>query len=200
MDDRLYRSTTDRSLSGVCGGLAAWLGIDPSLIRIAWVVLALVSGGIFVLLYIVMAVVVPEAPPGWTPRGQFRQGPPPQWDPRYQQGWGQSAPGGAWTGVAGWQGGTAPGTAPGAPDGASTAPPSPAPTSWPEDWGRPANGTGGSGVQADRAGIVLGGVLVALGAWFLVKDYLAINWDLVWPVAIIVLGGFLIAGAMRRAR
>ena len=208
MDDRLYKSTTDRSLSGVCGGLAAWLGIDPSLVRVVWVLLALVSGGVFVLLYIVMAVVVPDAPPGWAPRGRMgHSGPPPSWGQGYGQGWGGGAPGGAWTGQTGWQGGagptgTPPAGAPGVPPtGGPQDPGAPgwAPSSWPEDWGRP-RPDGSGGFPVDRAGIVLGGVLVALGAWFLIKDYVPINWDLVWPVAVIALGGLLIAGAVRRTR
>ena len=210
MDDRLYKSTTDRSLSGVCGGLAAWLGIDPSLVRVVWVLLALISGGVFLLLYIVMAVVVPDAPPGWVPRGKLgRSGPPPGWGPGYGQGWGGGAPGGAWTGQAGWQGGAGPASAPPAGAGPAGAPPPGGPqdpgapdwtpSSWPEDWGR-RSGNANGGFPADRAGIVMGGVLVALGAWFLIRDYVPINWDLVWPVAVIALGGLLIAGAVRRSR
>ena len=197
MDDRLYKSMTDRSLAGVCGGLAAWLGIDPSLVRIVWVLLALVSGGVFVILYVVMAVVVPDAPPGWAPRGRMQHPTPPSWGPGQGQGWG-GAPGGAWTGGAGWQGGVGAGMPPtGAPGGAQPPGPGTPPTSWPEDWGQ-AYAQHGSGIRPDQAGIVLGAVLVVLGVWFLVRDYIAINWDLVWPVAVIALGGILIAGAMRR--
>lgn len=196
MDDRLYRSTTDRSLAGVCGGLAAWLGLDPSLVRIAWVLLALASGGVFVILYIVMAVVVPDAPPGWTPRGRWqRSGQAPGWG----QGWGQSpgagAPGGTWTGTQGWQGGPAPSGPP--PAGG----PAPGPqTSWPEGWDAAPRASRSADFPAERAGVVAGVALVVLGVWFLVKDYVPINWDLVWPVAIIALGGILIAGAVRRSR
>lgn len=68
MTDRLYRSPTDHALTGVAGGLATWLDLDPSLVRVAWVLLAILSGGIFLVLYIVMAVVVPLPPPGWIPR------------------------------------------------------------------------------------------------------------------------------------
>ena len=49
MGDRLYRSSTDRVIAGVAGGLASWLRIDPSIVRVAWVVLAVISGGIFLL-------------------------------------------------------------------------------------------------------------------------------------------------------
>jgi phage shock protein C len=197
VDDRLYKSTTDRSISGVCGGLAAWIGLDPSLVRVVWVLLALISGGVFVLLYIVMAIVVPDAPPGWSPRGRMRQPePPPSWGPGYGQNWG-GAPGGAWTEQSGWQGGPAAPPPPGAPGGQAA--PGGAPSSWPEDWGRP-RADWYPNFPADRAGIVVGGVLVALGVWFLIKDYVPINWDLVWPVAVIALGGLLIAGAVRRGR
>ncbi len=57
---RLYRSSTDRKLLGVCGGLAEYLTIDPSIIRILWVVLCLASIGIGIILYIAMAIIVPE--------------------------------------------------------------------------------------------------------------------------------------------
>ncbi|MCY3573057.1 MAG: PspC domain-containing protein [Chloroflexi bacterium] len=58
---RLYRSRQQRSLAGVCGGIAEYLDVDPSLVRIAWVLLSM-AGGPALLLYIVMAVVVPEEP------------------------------------------------------------------------------------------------------------------------------------------
>jgi hypothetical protein len=46
---------------------------------------------------------------------------------------------------------------------------------------------------------VLGVVLVLLGAFFLVDQWVHIDWDLLWPVVVIVLGVALIAGAMRRS-
>lgn len=58
---RLYRSRKQRSIAGVCGGIAEYLDVDPSLVRIAWVILSMM-GGPAVLLYIVMAAVVPEEP------------------------------------------------------------------------------------------------------------------------------------------
>lgn len=182
MDNRLYRSLTDRQIAGVAGGLAAWLGADPSLVRVVWVVLAILSGGIFLLVYLVMAVVVPLAPPGWTPRSQA--GPSSGWGP--QAGWNQQgtpggpAPGGAWTAPTGTTGG-----APGA--------------SWPPDWDR-RSAAGPRPLDTERAGIVAGVILVLLGAWFLIDQYVHVNWELVWPVVVIVLGGLLIAGAVRRTR
>lgn len=63
---RLRRSRSDRIIAGVCGGLGRYLGIDPVLIRIAFVVLALAGGG-GVLLYIVGWVLIPEERPGESP-------------------------------------------------------------------------------------------------------------------------------------
>jgi phage shock protein C len=62
MTRRLYRSRTDSILGGVAGGVAEYLDVDPSLVRIIWAVLAVVTGGIFVILYVVMWIVVPYGP------------------------------------------------------------------------------------------------------------------------------------------
>ena len=66
--DRLYRSPDDRMLAGVAGGLAEMLDIDPSIIRIVWAVVIVLTGGLALLVYIVMAIVVPERPVGVEPR------------------------------------------------------------------------------------------------------------------------------------
>ena len=62
--DRLYRSPDDRMLAGVAGGLAENWDIDPSLVRIVWALLIVLTGGLAFLVYIVMAIVVPERPAG----------------------------------------------------------------------------------------------------------------------------------------
>ena len=67
---RLYRSRRERKLAGICAGLADYLGVDPVLMRVAWVVLAFLSVGIAILLYLVLIFVIPEeANP---PRGDTR--------------------------------------------------------------------------------------------------------------------------------
>ncbi len=58
---RLYRSRKQRQVAGVCGGIADYLSIDPTLVRLVWVLLALI-GGPGVVLYIILAVIVPEEP------------------------------------------------------------------------------------------------------------------------------------------
>ena len=64
MNDRLYRSRNERMVAGVAGGVAERFDLDPALVRVLWVVLIFLSGGIFLLLYIAMAVLVPETPDG----------------------------------------------------------------------------------------------------------------------------------------
>lgn len=58
---RLYRSRTDRLIGGVCGGLGAYLDIDPTVIRLLFVLLAF-AGGPGLLAYLVMLILVPEEP------------------------------------------------------------------------------------------------------------------------------------------
>lgn len=62
MNRRLYRSRTDTVLGGVAAGLADYLNADPALVRIAWAILVIVTGGAALLAYIVAWVVVPEEP------------------------------------------------------------------------------------------------------------------------------------------
>lgn len=62
MTGRLYRSRVDRAIGGVAGGVAAYLNFDPSIVRIIWAVLVFATGGLMLLVYVVMWIVVPEAP------------------------------------------------------------------------------------------------------------------------------------------
>ncbi len=57
---KLYRSNTDRVLAGVCGGIAEYLHIDATLIRVLFVVVSL-GGGAGILLYVILWVVIPPA-------------------------------------------------------------------------------------------------------------------------------------------
>jgi phage shock protein C len=58
---RLYRSGQERMLLGVCGGIGEYFSVDPTLVRAIFVALALVGGG-GLLLYIILAVVIPLEP------------------------------------------------------------------------------------------------------------------------------------------
>ena len=56
---RLHKSATDKKISGVCGGIAEYLGVDPTIIRLAWALLAF-GWGTGVMAYIICAIVFPE--------------------------------------------------------------------------------------------------------------------------------------------
>jgi phage shock protein PspC (stress-responsive transcriptional regulator) len=61
MEKRLYRSRQNRKLAGVCGGIAEYLGWDPTLVRVAWIILTLL-GGSGILIYLIFWLVMPESP------------------------------------------------------------------------------------------------------------------------------------------
>lgn len=58
-DKRLYRSESQRMLCGVCGGIAEYFNIDPTIVRLIWVVLGLM-GFSGVVAYIIAAIVMPS--------------------------------------------------------------------------------------------------------------------------------------------
>ena len=58
--NKLYKSSTDKMLWGICGGLAEYWGVDSTLIRLAWAAITLFSGGIGVIGYIVAAIIIPN--------------------------------------------------------------------------------------------------------------------------------------------
>ena len=70
---RLTRSRNERVLGGVAGGIAEYLGIDPVLVRIAWVILVLAGFGLGLIVYIVAWIIIPEAEPGEAPARAPRQ-------------------------------------------------------------------------------------------------------------------------------
>jgi phage shock protein C len=161
MNRRLYRSSTDRILAGVAGGMAATYDLDPALVRVGWAVLALLTGGAFLIVYLVMAIVVPPQPAGLT-----------LW---------ATAPGGT--------------SAPSGPDLAGGPDQSPSPLS----------GINGRTQEHDRNGAagawVIGLILIAVGAFFLVRQfYPSINLGAIWPVIAIGGGLVLIVAAFVRQR
>jgi len=56
----LTRSLTDRMVAGVCGGLANYTGMDPTVIRLIFVLLFFVTGPGVLLAYLIMMIIVPE--------------------------------------------------------------------------------------------------------------------------------------------
>lgn len=161
MNRRLYRSRRDSILGGVAGGVANYFDMDPSIVRIAWAVLALATGGIFLVLYVVMWIVVPEGPSVAT--------------------LGRSAVEDAAN-----------------PAGASAGEPGAAqpPEASSPDWADREQQLrrGGSG-----GAVIFGVILIGAGVWFLIDQYVpAIDSDLLWPVALVVVGIVLLVVALRR--
>jgi phage shock protein C len=145
MNERLYRSRDDRMLAGVAGGLAEIWDADPSLVRIVWALLVVVTGGLALLLYVVMAIVVPEGD-----AAPLDDAPPV--DPR--------AP-----------------AAPSASDRRAA---------------RRAARVARRAERGDRgnsAGIVFGAILILIGGAFFVREWWpSIDFDVLWPLALVGLG------------
>lgn len=61
---RLSRSTTDRQIAGVCAGIAAYFDVDPTAVRVAWVILTIMPGAIVlgVVAYLIAWFIMPDAP------------------------------------------------------------------------------------------------------------------------------------------
>ena len=162
MNRRLYKSRTDSLLGGVAGGVAEYLDADPSIVRVIWAILAIVTGGIFVVVYIVMWIVVPDAPASAAPVSAAPAAAAPT----------DSGDAGA--------------------DSAGPAAAGPSVTSEPASPRRRSSG-GGS--------LVFGLILVGLGAWFLIREYVPqIDTDLLWPIGLVVLGIVLVVASLRRPR
>ncbi|MGW7162667.1 PspC domain-containing protein [Paenibacillus taichungensis] len=74
---KLYRSTRDRMLTGLCGGISESIGMDSTLLRIIFVISIFVTGGTSLLIYFIAALVVPKEPyPPYDPYG-YGSGPGP---------------------------------------------------------------------------------------------------------------------------
>ena len=58
---KIYRSSEDKMLAGVCGGIAEHFHVDATLIRLAWVIFR-VMGGSGLLAYIICAIIIPKKP------------------------------------------------------------------------------------------------------------------------------------------
>lgn len=60
---KLYKSRTDKKIAGVCGGIAEYFQVDPTIIRLAWVIFSLM-GGSGILCYFIAMLIMPEKPEG----------------------------------------------------------------------------------------------------------------------------------------
>ena len=204
---RMYRSRYDKQLAGVAGGMAEYLELDPTLVRVLWI-LSVFLGGFTILLYIILAFIMPLAPvgpvaggrgPAWAPGGP--------WTPT-----GAPVPGGTpVTGTAG-----TPGNEAGSEGGDAGATADESPTQgWDAGqagWADPA-WTGGQGWAAQAQGsepateqrrgagaaVYAGVLLVVFGAIALADSVIpglaAVS---LWPALLVALGAALLVGSMRR--
>lgn len=61
MEKKLYKSNTNKKLCGVCGGVAEYFNLDPTIVRLGWA-FATIFVGAGILAYIVAALIIPEKP------------------------------------------------------------------------------------------------------------------------------------------
>lgn len=61
MQKKLYKSSRDKKLAGVCGGIAGYLNIDSTVIRLIWIIISL-AYGTGIIAYIICALIMPDKP------------------------------------------------------------------------------------------------------------------------------------------
>lgn len=61
MEKKLYKSSQNKMIDGVCGGIAEYFGIDPTVVRLIWALFSLM-GGSGILAYIIAAIIIPRSP------------------------------------------------------------------------------------------------------------------------------------------
>lgn len=199
MTERLYRSRRDRMLAGVAGGLAEMWDVDPSLVRIAWALLAILTGGVAILVYIVMAIVIPEEEDGAPAWSHWPTPPPPPPAP------GATPP----------DAGAAAAAAASAADPVASAPPAAAgaaagPAAWTSPYGtrdgaRAARREARDARRASRGernlqgSAIFGVILVGIGIYFLAREWLPeIDFDWFWPLVLVGIGVVLLVSALSR--
>jgi phage shock protein C len=171
MNRRLYRCRQDQRIAGVAGGMAEYFDLDPSLVRILWI-LSVFLGGVGLLLYIAMALVVPLEPEvGVAPAGAQATGAP------------------------------AAGAQTADPTGATGEAGVPSPIGWHSAPAGHRHATRGGGRGDGRATTIFGVVLILFGTLALL-DRLLPDWAdggrFLGPAFIVGIGILLVASAVRR--
>lgn len=151
MDGKLTRSRRERMIGGVAGGMGQYLGVDPTWVRIAWVVIAFATNGAAVLVYLLLLVVIPEGDrtdaAADAAAGDAHPGDPAMHTPAEDRR-------------------------------AFTVPP----------------------IDSGQGALILGGILVAVGAWALIGQYVDIDWRTIWPAGLVVAGLLIMAASVARRR
>jgi phage shock protein C len=179
---RLYRCRRDRQLAGVAAGMAEYLDLDPTLVRILWILSAFV-GGFTIVLYIILAFVIPIEPATLPGPGSWHAAGP---------AWGAQPTPGAGMDQADAAPGSVQDPGAGAPPDIGTAG-----IAWHAPWHdeRPDSRRGG------RGGLYAGVLLIVFGAFALantlIPGWAGIGW--LGPALLVALGVALLAGSIRRA-
>ena len=71
--NKLYRSKKNRIIAGVCGGIGEYFKVDPTLVRLLWLLISVMGMGSGVVAYIIAWIIIPEEP--WTPREKIKISP-----------------------------------------------------------------------------------------------------------------------------
>jgi phage shock protein PspC (stress-responsive transcriptional regulator) len=174
MNRRLYRSASDRKIGGVAAGTAAYFDIDVSISRVIWLLLAIFTGGTFVVVYLVMWAIVPEEP----------------WNPAV------GAPAAVAASPGPTEGATSEGSAvEGSEADASGDPPAPAaPAQATSTWAPTSQVQSGPGPH-----VIFGVILILIGGWFLAQQFLPwLNLGVLWPIGLVVIGVVVLLAALRR--
>lgn len=162
---RLYRSRSNNIIGGVCGGLAEYLDIDPTIVRLAWMLSAF-AGGLGLLAYIAAWLIIPPHP-------EYRRDDDWHWANRVRQ------------------------------DGEPKEVSSDVDPTGDELIGPPAPGTNLTRNRAERdhGPKTLGLILVLLGGFLLLRNLLPWwGWGRFWPLALVLLGAWIIVTAVRGDR
>lgn len=222
---RLYRSADDRWIAGVAAGVADYFDADPVLVRIIWLILVPLTGGLALIAYLIMIVVVPidsgEMPPQspWQPGG-MPVGYPGAYSPQAPVAGtpGAASPDATASGDPTQAGSAAPaGTAPAGTAPAGTAPvggpagypAGAAPTGGPNQgwdwrwqsrqdrWQRRAERWQRRGERRGSGGLVFGVLLIVIGGLVAYHEiFPQVDLNLAWPIAIIAFGAFLVLSSV----
>jgi len=171
---RLYRSRSDRAIAGIAGGMAEYLEVDPTIVRILWIFAAVFTGGLMLLLYIVLAFVIPLNPFGPAPMPGG--------------GWAPGTTPGGWSQAAGPVGGTY---------DAGAAP------AWSPDWSSQWEARRAARAErSGRGGLIIGTVLIVFGlvalAGVVVPGW--ISAAMFWPALLLGLGAALLVASVGGSR
>jgi len=221
---RLYRTSDDRMIAGVAGGVAAYFDVDPIIVRILWFISVFVTASMSFWAYVIMIFVVPQEPAEWPAQSPWAPGGAPA---GYGAGYAPPAATGSVPpvdGDAGLAGGTPAAAGPwpdavpgdpayGTPNAAGFAavpgqPPAPN-AAWTNDWRsqwrqdrwqrradriEARRERGGSGLFFGLLLILVGGLL----AWHQVDPNFDVN--ITWPVVIVAVGLILVVSSIRREK